>query len=561
MHTVWRVHPADPERARSLAGALGLHPMAAQLLLNRGLGDPAKASAFLRPTLDSLGDPSKLPDMDRAIARLRQAIARRESILIFGDSDVDGLTASAILYEALRDLGAAVRVRHSNRIADGYGLPAAAVRQLTRSAMKLLVLVDCGTNQADEVESLRAHGIDTIIVDHHLPLERWAAPYAFVNPKRGQGPGQELCSAGLAFKVAQGLLGTSGRSRLSAYLDLAALGTLADYSPLTGDSRIIVTEGLPRIVRSLRPGLRRLCQATRTSNPEPESILRGLVPRLNASGRLGDPSSVWKLLVSGEGEPLDEWLADAAAAHTTTRGLHRRIVAEAEAQVSRLHFRDQYVVVVSGQDWHQGLMGPLASRLAQRYGRPAIALALGERQGIGSGRSIPLYNLLEALQACQDLLLRFGGHAQACGLTVDRSHLEPFRAQVNQHAKLALGPEGLLRTRQIDLDVSLSELEAGWIEQAQGFAPFGQENPRPAVIIRRVLVESVSPRTTVLSDGTRRVAVRGRKLDGIRGWCDVVASPALDEDELVLTVSDVRGAGEPSALARTSSSSCRPGRA
>lgn len=548
MHTIWRTQPTDPPRAGRLADELGIDPITAQLLLNRGVQDRAQGERFLDPRVESLGDPFELSDMERGIRRLQQAIAHREPILIFSDSDVDGLTASVILYEVLRSVGAVVRARVSNRIADGYGLPRALVHQIARSATRLLLLVDCGTNQPEEIRLLAKRGIDAVIIDHHVPLEEPARPHALINPHCGTGAGKELCSAGLAVKVAQALLGGGTlHERVAEYLDVAALGTLADCAPLVGDNRAIVSEGLARIVRSHRPGLKRLCEATRLHEPDPGQIARRLIPRLNASGRLGDATAAWKLLRRDESIRVDEWLAATDTAHGTTKALHRRIMAEAYEQVNRVHFREQFVVMVSGRGWHQGLMGPLASQLAQRYGRPAIAIAMDERRGIGSGRSIPLFNLLEALRACQGFLVRFGGHAQACGLTVDRRQWEEFRARLNHEVRLSLGERGLLRSRVADVELPLSAIQPRWVGEIERLAPFGYGNPRPTVLLRGLTIEPTASRTAVLSDGARRIAARGR-WDSVlpEGRYDVVASPTLAAGERVLTVSDVRAAAGPS---------------
>lgn len=554
METVWHVHPTDPLRSQVLARDVDVHPLTAQLLLNRGVIDSPAAARFLRPSLQQLNDPATLPEMERAVGRLRRAIARREPILIFSDSDVDGLTASVILYEVLSELGAVVRARQANRISDGYGLPHALIRQIARSAAKVVILVDCGTNQPEEIRLLREHGIDTIVVDHHVPLEGWAHPHAMVNPYRHEASGhRELSSAGLAFKLAQALFEDEAQERLPAYLDLAALGLLADCSPLIGESRLIVSEGLARIVQSARAGLQRLCTTLRMTQPEPEHILRRLVPKLNASGRLGDASAVWHLLRGDGYERMEEWVRATEAAHTETKQLHREVMAQAQEQVNRLHFRDQFVLVVSRTGWPQGLMGPLASQLAQRYGRPAIAIAMNEERGTGSGRSVPRFNLLSALQACQELLVRFGGHAQACGLTVDRRQMERFRALINQQAQISLGREGLQKTRMIDLELPLQAVSSAWVQEAGQFAPFGQGNPRPTVVIRGVTLEAKSVRTATLSDGRARLAAKGHLPTLATGArYDVVVSPTVLEGELTLTVSDVRDAAAPWAPARTS---------
>lgn len=546
MPSTWRVDAPDLARARALATALGVHPITAQVLLNRGMADPEAAQRFLRPSLDTLSDPAELDEMANAVERLRLAIARREPITIFGDSDVDGLTASIILYEALEDLGAEVRARVSNRIAGGYGLPDTVVRSLCHSRTRLVVLVDCGTNQPEAIAQLAAQGIDTIIVDHHVPLAGWARPYALLNPYRGHGVGRELCSAGLAFKLVEALVGRS--PMLASCLDLAALGTLADCCPLVGDSRTIVVEGMPRLIETRRPGLRQLCDATETTEPDPERIVRRLTPRLNASGRLGDATAVWHLLRRSADARLLAHFEDNEAAHATTKQLQRQIIIEAEEQVHRQHFRDQYVMVISRTGWHQGVMGPVASQLTQRYGRPAIAIAMDGAHGTGSGRSIPLFNLLEALKACQDVLVRFGGHAQACGLTVGREQLESFRAQVNTHARQALGLSGLQRTCRVDVELPLSAIESGWVQELERLAPFGQGNPRPTVMIRRIQLDVRSPRIGAVTDGACRLPARGSFADlAPDGWCDVVVSPTMANGEVVLAVKELKEAQQETA--------------
>jgi len=325
---------------------------------------------------------------------------------------------------------------------------------------------------------------------------------------------------------------------------------------------VIVSEGLARIVRSHRPGLRRLCEATGTTKAEPEQVVRRLVPRLNASGRLGDPAAVWHLLQAEHAERLEEWLTSAESAHATTKQLHRQIQGEAQEQINRLHFRDQYVMVVSRTGWHPGLMGPLASQLAERYGRPAIAIALNEHQGVGSGRSQEMFNLLEALSQCQELLVAFGGHARACGLTIHRRHMEQFQALVNHHAKQQMGREGLIRTRTMDVELPLAAVEPRWVEEAGRLSPFGHGNPRPSVVIRHVAIETTSPRLGWLSDGGVRVRAKGNFATLAAGTrYDVAVTPAVLEGAVVLTVSDAKPSTGLSGPVRTSGTSYRHGRA
>ncbi len=548
MQSAWCVYPADPERARTLAETARVHPTTAQLLLNRDIRDSTQAARFLHPTFGALQDPRMLPDMEKAVFRLRQAVSQHESIMVFSDSDVDGLTSGAIVYELLADLGASVQARQSNRILEGYGLPQVLVDELRRSAVSLLVLVDCGTNQADAIQQLHAAGIETVIIDHHVPLEAWAKPCALVNPHRTQGPGLELCSAGLAFKLAHAMLdGCADEARLRQYADLAALGTLADCVPLTGENRIIVSEGLPQIFRTHRRGLRRLCEVVELSEPEPEHVLKRLVPKLNAAGRLGDCTAVWPLLLGGELRQLDEWLARVEASHATTKRLHGQIQAQAQEQVNRLHFGDEFVMVLSRAGWHQGLMGPLAAQLARRYGRPAIAIAMDGMRGVGSGRSVPMFNLLNALKSCRELLVRFGGHAQACGLTIDQKHLERFRIVINEQAKRSLGRQGLLKTRVIDLELPLCDVTELWVGETSRLAPFGQGNVRPTIVIRGVTIQVKSPRVASVCDEGRSLPAKGQ-FSGVSsgGRYDVIATPVWTGSEVALMLNDVKGSEEPS---------------
>ena len=552
MRALWRVHPADPEASRGFACALGVHPLTAQVLLNRGVRHPDAARRFFSPRMEEADEPEVLPDMALAVVRIRRAIAAREPVLVFGDSDVDGVSASLIVEETLSALGGVVQVQLSRRLADGYGLPQATVRHLARSAVKLLVMVDCGTNQLDAVRALAAHGLDTVIVDHHVPQAAEPAgdgegrPCALINPRcGGEARGRELCSAGLALKLAQALLGR-GAARWRELLDVAALGTLADYSPMTGDNRAIVAEGVPQIVDSPRPGLRRLCEEMRVGRGSADQVLRRLVPRLNACGRLGDASAAWKVLRRDPGGELDEWLGQTRRAHEQTRRLHREVIADATEQVNRLHFRDQAVVIVSRQGWPQGLMGPLAAQLSQRYARPAIAVAMGETEGVGSGRSVPQVNLLSALTACAPWLLKFGGHAQACGVTIRREQFPQFQDAVNQHVRRLLGSQGWSRTITADCEAELGEVTPAWVKELERFAPFGIGNPRPSVLLRGVRVETSAREGTRLSDGSHRLRTRGTLVSALGpDQIDVIASPSCVGGDVTLTVQDAKGSAVP----------------
>lgn len=555
----WQAHPRQDRDAAALAAALQLHPLTCQLLLNRGILSADDARRFLQPTLETLSDPATLPQLPGVIARLQQAMAAREPVVIFGDSDVDGLTAGVMLYEVLQAVGVPVEGRVSNRVTDGYGLPAALVEQLHPSRTGLLILVDCGTNQPQLIRQAQAQGIDVLVIDHHLPLEEIVTGIPILNPRLVGGAGQEFCSAGLVFKVAQSLLGPGQKERLRAWTDLAALGTLADCSPLVGDNRIMVAEGLPQVLATTRPGLAALCQATKTTRAEPDHVLRQLVPRLNACGRMGEARAIWHLLRQAPEGDVAAWLQEAAEAHAATKALYKDTMAAAQAQVQRLHFRDQRVLVVARSGWHQGIMGPLAAQLAQQYGRPAIAIALDEERGVGSGRSSGGVNLLALLHACQESLMRFGGHAAACGLTVARKQLETFRRLINEQAQALPGPVASARGALADMELSLDQVETTWVQEASRLWPYGMGNPKPTVLLRQVQVTVHSPRLGILRQGEVACAARGNLENlGATTWYDAVVTPSVLTGQLQLAVGGVKGAAAPWEPGRTSDRPCTP---
>ena len=537
---MWEIAPADPPRALALARACGVEPAVAQCLLNRGVATPDDAARFLQPTLDALTDPFSMPAMDEAVSRIRRAIASREPILIFGDSDVDGITASAILYEALRSSHARAFVRLSNRLADGYGFPRSMIRRAARFGITLVILVDCGTNQPDEVDELARLGIDTVIFDHHVQAQRRPRGAVLVNPRLEPSSDSAPCSAGLALKLVQAL----APDAVEQALDLAALGTLADYATLRGDNRMVVAAGLERILSSHRPGLRRLCHDVQATKATPEHVLRRIVPRLNAAGRLGNPRPVWRLLVESSEPRSARWSEQVGGHHQATKALHRQLVAEAHEQASRIHFKDQLVMIVGRPGWHPGLMGPIAAQLVDRFERPAIALALEETVGTGSGRSIEAFNLFEALRACEGMLMRYGGHPQACGLTISASQIDGFRGRINEYARQALARRRLIPRLKIDVVLALKELTSSVAEAFEAFRPFGPGNPQPVVMVRGARVVLDGNGGKWITDGDQMVKVKDRSLvQWPDGPCDLVTTTSVSDSAMTLSALDVGEAG------------------
>lgn len=538
--SVWQLASADPVAAHRLAQACGVPTLIGQCLLNRGLSSPAAVERFFAPALESLEEPRKLAGLSSAAARIRRAIAARAPVMVFGDSDTDGLTAAAIVFECVASLGARAAVRIANRLAHGYGFPASLINEVARAKIGLLILVDCGTNQAEEIRDLAKRGIETIVLDHHVPTACLARPAVLVNPHHQGTVGQELCSAGLAFKLAQAMWGMSDE-RLVSLLDLAALGTLADCAPLTGDNRILVTLGLRRVLSTSRPGLRLLCEACGVTTATADQVLQRLTPCLNAAGRLGDAQRVWRVLVERSASRAAHLVERLQKHHAASKTLHRNILAEAHEYAGRLHLKDHPVVVIGRRGWHPGFMGPVAAQLADRFERPAIAIAMDGQTAVGSGRSFGMVNLLEALRACEGVLLGYGGHAKACGLTLEPANLDRFREQINQHAHTAWPRPRLGRRLRIDVQAGLEEVTAEVASAVERFAPFGQENERPLMMFRQVRVEEDAARATWLTDGrtTRRIWGRRLALQHDEGY-DLVGSPRLLNGEAAVSLCEAR---------------------
>lgn len=500
----WILRPPDTERAASLAGSLTLSLPAAQVLLHRGLVDPASADRFLRADLGDLSDPALLLDLPRAAARILQAVQRGERIIIYGDYDADGVTATAILVRGLRALGGVVEFFIPRRQVEGYGLHAEAIARL--GGPGLLIAADCGITATAEVALARTIGLDMIILDHHEPPATLPPALAVVGPKRvDQSPVTPFAACGLAYQAVRAVWRLAGRSEEPEdLLDLAGLGTIADVVPLVGDNRIIARQGLRRMTRAPSVGIAALMrEAEVTGAVRARDVAFALAPRLNAAGRLGDARVAVTLLLTE-----DPALAAQVAQHLDRENRQRqevteRVMAEAAARVEEAGWSRDPALVLAGEGWHAGVIGIVASHLKERYGRPVVVIALEDGVGKGSARSIEALPMVEALAACGDLLLRYGGHAMAAGLTIAPDQIEAFRERFLQEAGRRLSPEDLIPTIAIDAEVALSDLTAELAREMERLAPFGAGNPEPVFAIREVRALA----TRVVGEGHLRLGL------------------------------------------------------
>lgn len=500
MNFRWLLAPAQSARAAELAAALRIPPVLAQCLLNRGFESPASITGFLEPRLKYLADPFLLPDMSAAVDRLFLARNRGESVTVFGDYDVDGVTAAALLLEVLRPLGWTVQCYLPHRMDEGYGLSREAVENcLKKFPASVLLAVDCGSTTVDTVAWLSQRGVDVVVLDHHQVSSPEPAAVALVNPQRRVAPDTEprfteLCSAGLAFKLAHAIVkrgrqnGLPGAQEfdLRHLLDLVALGTIADIVPLTGENRILVSAGLERLNSSARLGLTALKEVARCPGPVGAyEVGFQLAPRLNAAGRLENAQAALGLLLAKD-------RAQAAALARKLDDCNRerqkieRLMAEQAIEAVRTSFKpDSHFVIVEGrQPWHVGVVGIVASRVLQQFYRPTIIIGSDGLEWRGSGRSIAGFDLAAALRECNDLLVRHGGHAMAAGLTIEPANLEAFRARLNDLARRALSPDALKRPLRLDAELALSEISEEFLGHLNRLKPTGQGNPPPQFVAR-----------------------------------------------------------------------------
>jgi single-stranded-DNA-specific exonuclease len=476
------VTPYEFAAAARLARELGCAHVLAQVLVRRGLGEPEAARAFL-----AAGEAHPLsawPGLDAAAARILAHLGAR--ITVHGDYDVDGICSTAILVRALRTLGADVDWYLPSRIDDGYGLARGTVERLAAGGTKLLITVDCAVTAVEEVAAARALGMDVVVTDHHSPRADGALPDApLVHPRLNGYPCPDLCAAGVAYKLAGALLAAAGEdpSLADEDLDLVALATVADVVPLLGENRRLVRAGLRRLANTRKVGLRALMDVARVdpSAVDESAIGFRLGPRLNASGRLHRADAGLELLLTEDRDRARAVAAELDAVNAERRDVETRIRFEAEALVAE--HPEGNALVLASEGWHPGVVGIVASRIAERHHRPAILIALDGDEGSGSGRSIPAFDLLGGLHASAGHLLRYGGHRAAAGLTIARSEVDTFRAAFLEHAAKVLSPDDLVPEVRIDAVAQGDALSLDLAEELQQLAPFGAGNPAVTLLV------------------------------------------------------------------------------
>jgi len=514
--------PPDEEAVRALMAALSLPEIVCRLLLIRGHVTAEDAKLFLRPKLDRLHDPLGFLSMDKAVERLARAVREQEMVFIHGDYDVDGICSTTILTRVIRGLGGKAMPFIPRRIEDGYDLSDAGVDAAIAAEAKVVVTCDCGTGAVAPVARLCRSGIDVIVTDHHLPSGDLPDCLAVLNPKRnGCGyPDKDLAAVGVAFKLALALTRELGANDnfVWAMLDLVALATIADVAPLRGENRVFVRYGLKMLADTHNVGMRALLRAAGLDGKQLTAGRIGfiLAPRLNAAGRLGHAIRGVELLLTENEHEANTIARELEELNQRRQDIDRATLEQAREKVLAMDLDEMFSIVLADDNWHPGVIGIVASRLVEEFGRPTVLIALSGDQGKGSGRSIPKFDLHDALGRAREYLLRFGGHRVAAGVTIARDKVPEFAARFNEIARSVLTPADLVPEIRVDLEVSIDGMDGRLESLFRHFEPFGIGNPTPVLLARNVMI--ARPPRVIGKDGLKLVLDTGTGSLNAIGW-------------------------------------------
>ncbi len=487
----WKIKEPNIKLQQDLNEGLGLSPVVAQALINRGLLDVDSAKTFLTGDVSELYNPFLMEGMHEAVQRIKKAIEKKEKIFIHGDYDVDGVTAVSILTFTLRRFGAEPYYYIPDRLTEGYGLSEGGVKEAINLNAQLVLTVDCGISSNEEVKALNAHNIDVIITDHHEVPKALPLAYSIINPLQEACayPDKNLSGVSIAFKLCEALCSEFNCKDIWKHLDLVSLGTISDVAPLIGENRILVKEGLKLLNNGAsNKGIKALIEASGLKKRRDfGSFELGFVlgPRINAIGRLGSANTAVELLLTDDTSNAGILAKRLNEANRERQKIEGSTLKEAISKVERdINFKEHKVIVLDQEDWHPGVIGIVASRISDRFYRPTILISTKDGVGRGSGRSIENFHLFEALMGCGSVLKEFGGHKYACGLTILKKNLPQFKKTINEIANCVLAPEDLIPSIYVDAEIDLDSLDHGVVEDLAKLEPFGERNPEPVFCSR-----------------------------------------------------------------------------
>ena len=511
----------DEDQISFISNKFDVSPVLAGILIRRGYSEPEEIRQFLHLDISSSNDPFLMKDMDVAVERIVTAVEKGERVLIYGDYDVDGLTAAALLVRVLGYLGLPVHHHIPNRLSDGYGVSSEGINRAKKLGVTLIITVDCGIAAHEEIKLANSLGLDVIITDHHEPGQKRPDAVAVLNPKQPDCPypDNELAGIGVAFKLSQGVFRglKKDETYLHGFLDLVALGTIADVAPIIGENRLLVAKGLEVLQKA--PSLA-MAALLRTSGLMGKALTTShiaftLAPRINAVGRMGDSQNVVNFLTTDLPKEAAEMALVLEQENRKRQRIDSRVLIEAREKLAGFDPEKDFAIVLASRSWHQGVLGIVASRLVEQFYRPVVLITLDEDGvGKGSARSIQTFHLYDSLTSCRDLLLEFGGHQYAAGIRIKEENIEKFRQELNQKAKVSLTEPALVKELKIDADVTMDEVNIALYTDMQRLAPNGPANPRPLFLMRGLTVDGY-PRT--VGEGHLKMKIKSgdQSLDAI----------------------------------------------
>ena len=511
MNKKWEIYKTNEEKVEELQKKYKLNRLLSTLLTNRGITEETKIEKFLNPKRSDFYDPFGMPDMEKAVERILKAIENKEQIIIYGDYDVDGITSVTVLKSFLEERGIQVNVYIPNRLNEGYGLNKTAMEEIAKQGNKLMITVDCGITAVEEVEYAKKFGIETIITDHHEPAEELPKAIAVVDAKRKDNKYEcrNLAGVGVVFKLIQALsikLELDQKEYLK-YLDIVCVGTISDIVPLTDENRVIVKLGLKLVEQTKNLGLKEILQSCGYSKINSTTISFGVAPRINACGRMGHQEEALNLLLSKEEKEVKELTQKINEYNKIRQEIEKNIYNEAIEQIEKERNDNKNTIVVFGKGWHHGVIGIVSSKITELYFKPSILLCEEDGECKGSGRSIPGFDLHEALMECNDTIEKFGGHAMAVGININKEKIEEFKEEFEKIAK-EKEVDKIIPILNLDAEIKLDDVNKEMVDSLKELEPFGEANKMPIFAFRNLKIDSIRS----LSDGKHlKLSVKDNK--------------------------------------------------
>ncbi len=511
MNKKWEIYKTNEEKVEELQKKYKLNRLLSTLLTNRGITEETEIEKFLNPKRSDFYDPFGMPDMEKAVERILKAIENKEQIIIYGDYDVDGITSVTVLKSFLEERGIQVNVYIPNRLNEGYGLNKTAMEEIAKQGNKLMITVDCGITAVEEVEYAKKFGIETIITDHHEPAEELPKAIAVVDAKRKDNKYEcrNLAGVGVVFKLIQALsikLKLDQKEYLK-YLDIVCVGTISDIVPLTDENRVIVKLGLKLVEQTKNLGLKEILQSCGYSKINSTTISFGVAPRINACGRMGHQEEALNLLLSKEEKEVKELTQKINEYNKIRQEIEKNIYNEAIEQIEKERNDNKNTIVVFGKGWHHGVIGIVSSKITELYFKPSILLCEEDGECKGSGRSIPGFDLHEALMECNDTIEKFGGHAMAVGININKEKVEEFKEEFEKIAK-EKEVDKIIPILNLDAEIKLDDVNKEMVDSLKELEPFGEANKMPIFAFRNLKIDSIRS----LSDGKHlKLSVKDNK--------------------------------------------------